>query len=414
MRRFSLIALLLVGATSISATPHAQAQSDATPLLQQSAATRPARRQPMPQPTLDGTPVAPAAIDAASPAAPVARHALIAARAVTQPDAPMVVRVIAPEAHGALALRVIDRSGKVLETVSVTAGSINLRPLAPSIADAQHTLWLQLMEEDQAVGTPLWITPLRAPPAARTVRSMRLNTQQPYTRVVGWGDRAFDPHDPETAQAMPSWVASDPVVTGGFRLESACEAVLHTSEGDLRIAFAPDAAPATVDNFLRLARVGFYDGTIFHRIVPLDREGRPFVVQGGDPTGTGDGGPGWNLALEPSDMPHARGVLGMARGDDPHSAGSQFYIGLSRDGTARLDGQYCTFAFMMDGMDTLDRLAQSPIGDSATGRPSKPPTLDRVEIVPARACETGRPPHGGEPTPPTPVTPAEPATAVTP
>jgi len=137
-------------------------------------------------------------------------------------------------------------------------------------------------------------------------------------------------------------------------------------------------------------------------------------VQGGDPTGTGDGGPGWNLALEPSDMPHARGVLGMARGDDPHSAGSQFYIGLSRDGTARLDGQYCTFAFMLDGMDTLDRLAQSPIGDSATGRPSKPPTLDRVEIVAARACETGRPPHGGEPTPPTPVTPAEPATAVTP
>jgi cyclophilin family peptidyl-prolyl cis-trans isomerase len=197
-------------------------------------------------------------------------------------------------------------------------------------------------------------------------------------------------------------------------LESACEAVLHTSEGDLRVAFAPDAAPATVDNFLRLARVGFYDGTIFHRIVPLDREGRPFVVQGGDPTGTGDGGPGWNLALEPSDMPHARGVLGMARGDDPHSAGSQFYIGLSRDGTARLDGQYCTFAFMLDGMDTLDRLARSPIGDSATGRPSKPPTLDRVEIVPSRACETGRPPHGGEPTPPTPVTPAEPATAVTP
>ena len=128
------------------------------------------------------------------------------------------------------------------------------------------------------------------------------------------------------------------------------------------------------------------------------------MVQGGDPTGTGDGGPGWNLALEPSDLPHARGVLGMARGDDPHSAGSQFYIGLSRDGTARLDGQYCTFAFMLDGMETLDRLAHSPIGDSSTGRPSKPPTLERVEIVPARPCEAGVRPHGAEasrPAPPT-------------
>jgi len=371
----------------------------------------------MPQPSVDAasgaTPTPDAPIQRA-PSTPIASHALVPARAITQPDAPMVVRVIAPETHDALTLRVIDRTGKVLDTVSVTAGSINLRPLAPSIAEAQRTVWLQLMEDDHAVGAPLWITPLRAPPAVRSVHSMRTNTQQPYTRVVGWGDRAFDPHDPETAQSMPTWVPSDPVITGGFRLEDACEAVLHTSEGDLRVAFAPDAAPATVDNFLRLARTGFYDGTIFHRIVPLDREGRPFVVQGGDPTGTGDGGPGWNLALEPSDMPHARGVLGMARGDDPHSAGSQFYIGLSRDGTARLDGQYCTFAFMLDGMDTLDRLAQSPIGDSATGRPSKPPTLDRVEIVPARACETGRPPHGGEPSPPTPTTPAEPAPAVTP
>lgn len=413
MRRFSLIALLLWSLVSITTTRGAHAQSDAAPPLTQP----PTRRVPLPQPAVDGTLTTPTTPDTTArptPAAPAAAHALVAARTVTQPAAPMVIRVIAPETHGALALRVIDRTGRVLDTVSVTPGSINLRALAPSIADAQRTLWLQLMDEDRAVGTPLWITPLRAPPAVRTVRSIRLNTQQPYTRVVGWGDRAFDPHDPETAQAMPTWVASDPVITGGFRVEPACEAVLHTSEGDLRVAFAPDTAPATVDNFLRLARVGFYDGTIFHRIVPLDREGRPFVVQGGDPTGTGDGGPGWNLALEPSDMPHARGVLGMARGDDPHSAGSQFYIGLSRDGTARLDGQYCTFAFMLDGMDTLDRLAQSPIGDSATGRPSKPPTLDRVEIVPARACETGRRPHGGEPSPPTPEAPAETPAAVTP
>jgi peptidyl-prolyl cis-trans isomerase B (cyclophilin B) len=125
-------------------------------------------------------------------------------------------------------------------------------------------------------------------------------------------------------------------------------------------------------------------------VVPLDRDGRPFVVQGGDPTGTGDGGPGWNLALEPSDLPHDRGVLGMARGDDPHSAGSQFYVSLSREGTARLDGQYCTFAVITDGWDTLDAIASGAIGDATTGRPAVPVRIERVEIVPA-------PPRGTSP-----------------
>ena len=226
------------------------------------------------------------------------------------------------------------------------------------------------------------------------VRSIRASNQQPYLRVVGWGDRAFEPNDPETAAALPTWSAPDPVVTAGFRVEPATDAVIETSEGPIRVALAPDAAPATVDNFLRLARAGFYDGTIFHRVVPADREGRPFVVQGGDPTGTGDGGPGWNLALEPSDLPHDRGVLGMARGDDPHSAGSQFYIGLSREGTARLDRQYCTFGFMLDGLEALDRIARSEIGDQATGRPVQPPRIERVRLVPAAACAAGRDPHG--------------------
>ena len=282
-----------------------------------------------------------------------------------------------------LSLQVLDRDGRSLAEISVVPGETNLLALAPAIRDAERTLWLQLMEGDAAVGQPMWITPMRAPPPVRTVRSIRTTNQQPYTRVVGWGDRAIDPSDPETAQAMPSWTPPDPVITGGFRVEPAEDAILHTSAGDLRVAFAPDAAPATVDNFLRLARAGFYDGTLFHRVVPLDRDGRPFVVQGGDPTGTGDGGPGWNLALEPSDLPHDRGVLGMARGDDPDSAGSQFYMGLSREGTARLDVQYCTFGVVIDGWPTLEALAATPIGDPSTGRPKDPPVLLRVELVPA-------------------------------
>lgn len=325
-------------------------------------------------------------------------------RGLTRPNGPIEVRVRAAESHGALALQVLDRTGRLLETVTVAPGTVDLLPLAPELATAHETVWVQLVEEGRAVGAPLWITPLRAAPPVRTVRSIRPGTQQPYQRVVGWGDRAIDPNDAETAAALPGWTPADPVVTAGFRVEPAVECVLHTSDGAIRIGFAPDAAPATVENFLRLVRGGFYDGTVFHRVVPLDREGRAFVVQGGDPTGTGDGGPGWNLALEPSDLRHERGVLGMARGDDPHSAGSQFYISLGREGTARLDGQYCTFAFMLDGVDALDRIAQSEIGDTATGRPRTPPRIERAELVAARPCNAGSDPHGritiAEPAPP--------------
>lgn len=306
-----------------------------------------------------------------------------------RPQGPVSVTVSGKALAGPLSLVVIDRDGRALADLSVIPGEMNLLALVPSLRDIDRTVWVQLMQGETPVGAPLWITPMRAPPAVRTVTSIRASNQQPYTRVVGWGDRALDPADPETAQAMPAWRPPDAVVTGGFRVTLARDALLHTSLGDMRVVLAPDAAPATVENFLRLAQAGYYDGTSFHRVVPLDREGRPFVVQGGDPTGTGDGGPGWNLGLEPSDLRHDRGVLGMARGDDPDSAGSQFYVSLSREGTARLDGQYCTFGCLADGWSTLDAIAATPIGDAATGRPKEPPVLDRVELVPAAPRKPG-------------------------
>jgi cyclophilin family peptidyl-prolyl cis-trans isomerase len=325
----------------------------------------------------------PAATASATESTSVAK--LSPVRGISRPGGPIEVQVQAPEGHGPLSILVLDRAGNVQERISVTPGTVDLAPLASALERADRALWLQLAEDDRMIGTPLWFVPLRAAPPVRTVRSIRASTQQPYLRVVGWGDRAYDPQDSETAAAMPAWSAPDPIVTSGFRIEPAQVALLHTEQGTIPITFAPDAAPATVENFLRLARDGFFDGTTFHRVVPLDREGRPFVIQGGDPTGTGDGGPGWNLALEPSDLPHDRGVLGMARGDDPHSAGSQFYIALSREGTARLDGQYCTFAAMTDGWDTLDRIASMEIGDATTGRPAAPVRIDRVELLPAPA-----------------------------
>jgi len=317
---------------------------------------------------------------------------------LARPNGPLEIEVMAPADHGDLALLVLDRQERVLAEISVVPGRMNLLALVPDLARATRTAWIQLIADGTAVGSPLWITPLRGSPPVRTVSSTRPGTQDPYTRIVGWGDRALDPTDPQTGAVMGGWSVPDPVVTSGYRVEQAVDARLVTSEGSMLVALAPDAAPATVDNFLRLARSGFLDRTTFHRVVPMDREGRPFVIQGGDPTGTGDGGPGWNLAMEPSDLPHDRGVLGMARGDDPDSAGSQFYVCLSREGTARLDGQYCTFGQLRDGFDVLDRIAATPIGDATTGRPKDPPLLERVELVPA-------PPRS----PATPATPATPA-----
>ncbi|MFM7808499.1 MAG: peptidylprolyl isomerase [Planctomycetota bacterium] len=324
------------------------------------------------------------------PIQPVTSSMLVPLRALCRPNAPIELDVRAPVEHGPLVIHVMDRAGTTMDQLAVTAGVVDLSPLMKELERADRARWLQLRESGQPGGAPCWFVPLRAAPPVRTVRSIRASTQQPYLRVVGWGDRAYDPTDAETAAVMPTWTAPDPIVTSGFRLEPAVDVILHTDAGPLRVALVPDAAPATVENFLRLAREGFFDGTIFHRVVPLDREGRPFVIQGGDPTGTGDGGPGWNLALEPSDLPHDRGVLGMARGDDPHSAGSQFYVSLSREGTARLDGQYCTFAVLMDGWDTLDAIAAGTIGDATTGRPAVPVRIERVEIVPA-------PPRGESP-----------------
>ncbi len=412
----------LEGATDIAPKP---AQTDASPAtverpetgstdgvtashvtLPQHVATpaRPRRPVAAPQPRVEAleTPWA----DSGASDMPSEDQAMTSAPALTNSDSaprlnavmplarangPVEIEIVAPAEHGDLGLLLLDHEGRSMAEISVVPGRMNLLPLVPDLGQATRTVWIQLTVEGTAVGTPLWITPLRSSPPVRTVRSTRPGTQDPYTRIVGWGDRALDPADPQTSDAMANWDVPDPVVTSGYRVEQAVDARLVTSEGPMLVALAPDVAPATVENFLRLARSGFLDRTIFHRVVPLDREGRPFVIQGGDPTGTGDGGPGWNLAMEPSDLPHDRGVLGMARGDDPDTAGSQFYVCLSREGTARLDGQYCTFGSLREGFDTLDRIAATPIGDATTGRPKDPPTLERVELVPAPPRAPGMP-----------------------
>jgi peptidyl-prolyl cis-trans isomerase B (cyclophilin B) len=119
---------------------------------------------------------------------------------------------------------------------------------------------------------------------------------------------------------------------------------------EIRIEFFPEDAPKTVENFVTLAKKGFYDGLKFHRVVP------DFVVQGGDPKGDGTGGPGYTIKAEFNKQKHVRGTLAMARSQHPDSAGSQFYI--TYGATPHLDNNYTVFGKVVSGMEHVDRIKQ--------------------------------------------------------
>lgn len=124
--------------------------------------------------------------------------------------------------------------------------------------------------------------------------------------------------------------------------------------GVIKIELYPEIAPNTVNNFISLVKKGFYDGLIFHRVIP------GFMIQGGDPNGVGIGGPGYQIKGEfalngiPNDLKHTRGVISMARAADPNSAGSQFFIMV--EDAPHLDGQYAAFGKVIEGMEEADRI----------------------------------------------------------
>jgi len=138
------------------------------------------------------------------------------------------------------------------------------------------------------------------------------------------------------------------------------KAIIKTKFGDMEIVFFPEKAPKHVGNFIALAKSGFYNGTIFHRVIP------GFMIQGGDPNTKdlnkpetyGQGGPSQRLKAEFNDIPHRRGILSMARTNDPNSAGSQFFI-VVKDSNF-LDGQYTVFGEVVKGMEVVDKIVGLP------------------------------------------------------
>ena len=159
---------------------------------------------------------------------------------------------------------------------------------------------------------------------------------------------------------------SNPIVT--FTLQNGKQ---------IKAELYPEIAPNTVNNFVSLVKKGFYDGVIFHRVIS------GFMIQGGDPTGTGMGGPGWQIKGEfaqngwDNPISHKRGVISMARAMNPDSAGSQFFI-MHADG-AFLDGQYAAFGRVVSGMETVDEIAA--VRTNRQDRPLTDQVIDTVRVI---------------------------------
>jgi peptidyl-prolyl cis-trans isomerase B (cyclophilin B) len=173
----------------------------------------------------------------------------------------------------------------------------------------------------------------------------------------------------DTTNSPPAAKADDPEV-----------AVITTTEGVMVAQFWTDAAPKTIANFKKLAKSGFYDGTCFHRVI------KGFMIQGGDPNTKdaskealwGSGDPGYKIDAEFNDHPHVRGVLSMARAQDPNSAGCQFFI--CHGNPSFLDHQYTTFGKLIKGDDVLEKIATTPTHPQ--DRPDKRMDIISIKIVP--------------------------------
>ncbi|MFL5909210.1 MAG: peptidylprolyl isomerase [Gaiellaceae bacterium] len=149
------------------------------------------------------------------------------------------------------------------------------------------------------------------------------------------------------------------------------DATLHTNQGAIAVELFDEDAPKTVENFVSLARKGFYDGVVFHRVIP------DFMIQGGDPTGTGSGGPGYTFEDELNDHPVERGALAMANAG-PNTNGSQFFI-VTAESCPWLNGKHTVFGRVTGGMDVVNAI--SALDTDARDRPRQDVVIERVELA---------------------------------
>jgi peptidyl-prolyl cis-trans isomerase B (cyclophilin B) len=181
---------------------------------------------------------------------------------------------------------------------------------------------------------------------------------------------------PAAAAATPAVQKPTPPTKEELARYATAQATITTKFGTIVVKFFPDLAPMHVKNFISLAEAGFYNGTPFHRVIP------GFMIQGGDPTGSGAGGPGYTIPAEFSlTKKHLPGILSMARTNDPNSAGSQFFIMVAP--YPSLDGQYSIFGEVVKGMDTVNKIVSTP-----RDRNDKP--LERVDMINVKVTYPGK------------------------
>lgn len=294
-------------------------------------------------------------------------------------DRPIPMTVVRPSGtEGDLSIQLLAAgTAEVISTQPVKEGPVNLAAIFPDLwkAKTKPLVYAQLAAGDKRLGPAVVVQPMEGPRVAVL--------EDNYVRWVPSADRSFT----------------------GYRCYVDKVAIVETTAGEIRFIMRPEVAPNTCFNFLHLAENGFYTDILIHRIVPKRPDGAPFVIQFGDPAGTGSGSPGYAIDLERSTLPHNYGVLSMARSKDPNSNGSQVFVCLSREGTQSLDGSYCAFAQAISGAETITALTETPV--DRDGRPTTDPAplVKTVRVMDA-------PPYGTAPAPiqrPAPAATPEPA-----
>jgi len=271
-------------------------------------------------------------------------------------DRPFPVTVETPKGYKKFTLQIQKaNSREMLNEFEVRAGKIDIATKLPEFWKLKRTevTYLQLTGDGKNVGPALVLQPMTNP---------KVVTLDPTTKTPKW-----EKDEDDTYAGIRTWIDQN--------------VVMNTEFGDIEFKMRPDVAPNAVWNFLELIKGGFYREIIFHRIVHKHpRTGKQFVIQAGDPTGTGAGSPGYAFPLEQSSLPHDFGVLGMARSTDPNTNGSQFYVALSREATQHLDGKYVTYGQCVRGEDVIRKIANVEIG-AKDDRPVKPPIIHTIKLV---------------------------------
>ncbi len=285
-----------------------------------------------------------------------------------------------PSAESAFTLLLVATDAQSAETViesrPVSAGEVDLAEVFPRLwkTDDPRVLHVQAATDESGrtrIGAPLTLVPMLTPRYA--------------PRVDRTGTPQVNPPPPTDARTPP---ASARAFSGYWTFVDQ-RLILDMGSGEMAFALRADAAPYSVLHLRRLVQSGFYEGVGVHRIASLSGQTAPEIVQFGDPTGTGLGGPGFLIDFEPSPLTHAFGTLSLARTSDPNSAGSQVFITLSADVGPALNGKYTALGRLVDGADVLRSLAKTPTG--ADARPREPIVIRSARLVDAPPIGTKAP-----------------------